>query len=120
MSEDADTAEPSDSVAPGSVQDPEAARTAAQSERKLAAVPASSNMSLIMDIPVTVTFELGRTQMSVKELVDLNPGTVIELHRLATEPLEILVNGTLVAYGEAVRVGERYGVRLTELVNTGD
>ena len=79
-----------------------------------------ANMSLIMDIPVTVSMELGRTRLSSKELLSMNPGTVIELQRLASEPMEILVNGTLVAHGEAVRVGERYGVRLTSVIAAGE
>ncbi len=80
----------------------------------------SANMGLIMDIPVTVSMELGRTRISIRELLSLNPGAVIELKRLASDPMEILVNGTLVAHGEAVRVGERYGVRLTSVVSAAD
>jgi len=86
------------------------------------AMPAgvAGNVGLIMDIPVTVSMELGRTKMSIKDLLGMNPGSVIELQRLASEPMEILVNGTLVAHGEAVRVGERYGVRLTSVITAGE
>ncbi|MBX2883466.1 MAG: flagellar motor switch protein FliN [Granulosicoccus sp.] len=80
----------------------------------------AANVGLIMDIPVTVSMELGRTKMSIKDLLAMNPGSVIELQRLANEPMEILVNGTLVAHGEAVRVGERYGVRLTSVITAGE
>jgi len=81
------------------------------------AMPAgvAGNVGLIMDIPVTVSMELGRTKMSIKDLLGMNPG-----QRLASEPMEILVNGTLVAHGEAVRVGERYGVRLTSVITAGE
>lgn len=80
----------------------------------------SASLSMIMDIPVTVSMELGRTRLSIKELLSLSSGDVIELQRLASEPMEILVNGTLVAHGEAVRVGDRYGVRLTSVISASD
>ncbi|MBX2886880.1 MAG: flagellar motor switch protein FliN [Granulosicoccus sp.] len=83
-------------------------------------VDPTANLGLIMDIPVTVSMELGRARISIKELLSMNPGAVIELQRLASEPMEILVNGTLVAHGEAVRVGDRYGVRLTNVVSAAD
>ena len=80
----------------------------------------TANVGLIMDIPVTVSMELGRTRISIRELLSMNPGAVISLDRLASDPMEILVNGTLVAHGEAVKVGDRFGVRLTHVVNTAD
>ena len=82
--------------------------------------PVQANVGLIMDIPVTVSMELGRTRISIRELLSMNPGAVISLDRLATDPMEILVNGTLVAHGEAVKVGDRFGVRLTHVVSTAD
>lgn len=93
---------------------------AAASEAGLGSSPEAGNLNMLMDIPVTVSMELGRTRLSIKDLLSLNAGAVIELQRLASEPMEILVNGTLVAHGEAVRVGERYGVRLTSVVNAGE
>lgn len=80
----------------------------------------SGVMDLIMDIPVTLSMELGRTHISIRELLSLNPGSVIELERLASEPMQILVNGTLVAHGEAVKLGDRYGVRLTSVVSSAE
>jgi flagellar motor switch protein FliN/FliY len=75
------------------------------------------NLNLIMDIPLKVTVELGRSRMVVSELLNLGPGSVIELSKLAGEPMEVLVNGKLVARGEAVVVNEKFGVRLTDIIS---
>jgi flagellar motor switch protein FliN len=75
------------------------------------------NLSLILDIPLKVTVELGRTKMVVNELLNLGQGSVIELSKLAGEPLEVLVNNKLVARGEAVVVNEKFGVRLTDIIS---
>ncbi len=75
------------------------------------------NLSLILDIPLKVTVELGRTRMVVSELLNLGQGSVIELSKLAGEPMEVLVNGKLVARGEAVVVNEKFGVRLTDIIS---
>ncbi len=75
------------------------------------------NLNLIMDIPLKVTVELGRTRMVVSELLNLGQGSVIELSKLAGEPMEVLVNGKLVARGEAVVVNEKFGVRLTDIIS---
>lgn len=75
------------------------------------------NLGLIMDIPLKVTVELGRTKMVVSELLNLGQGSVIELSKLAGEPLEVLVNNKLVARGEAVVVNEKFGVRLTDIIS---
>ncbi len=75
------------------------------------------NLSLIMDIPLRVTVELGRTKMVVSELLNLGQGSVVELSKLAGEPLEVLVNNKLVARGEAVVVNEKFGVRLTDIIS---
>lgn len=75
------------------------------------------NLSLILDIPLKVTVELGRTKMVVSELLNLGQGSVIELSKLAGEPMEVLVNGKLVARGEAVVVNEKFGVRLTDIIS---
>lgn len=75
------------------------------------------NLDLIMDIPLRVTVELGRTKMLVRELLNLGQGSVIELNKLAGEPMEILVNDKLVAKGEAVVVNEKFGVRLTDIIS---
>lgn len=77
----------------------------------------SRNIDLIMDIPLRVTVELGRTKMVVSELLNLGQGSVVELNKLAGEPMEILVNDKLVARGEAVVVNEKFGVRLTDIIS---
>ncbi|MCB0377407.1 MAG: flagellar motor switch protein FliN [Bdellovibrionales bacterium] len=76
-----------------------------------------NNLDLILDIPLKVTVELGRTKMVVSELLNLGQGSVIELNKLAGEPMEILVNDKLVARGEAVVVNEKFGVRLTDIIS---
>jgi flagellar motor switch protein FliN/FliY len=75
------------------------------------------NLDLILDIPLRVTVELGRARMVVSELLNLSQGSVIELSKLAGEPLEVLVNDKLVARGEAVVVNEKFGVRLTDIIS---
>jgi len=76
------------------------------------------NLKLILDIPLRVTVELGRTKMPVSELLNLGQGSVIELSKLAGEPMEVLVNDKLIARGEAVVVNEKFGVRLTDIIST--
>lgn len=76
-----------------------------------------NNLDLILDIPLRVTVELGRSKMVVSELLNLGQGSVIELNKLAGEPMEILVNDKLVARGEAVVVNEKFGVRLTDIIS---
>lgn len=75
------------------------------------------NLDLILDIPLKVTAELGRTKMVVSELLNLGQGSVVELNKLAGEPMEVLVNDKLVARGEAVVVNEKFGVRLTDIIS---
>ena len=77
----------------------------------------TKNLELILDIPLRVTVELGRAKMVVSELLNLGQGSVIELNKLAGEPMEILVNDKLVARGEAVVVNEKFGVRLTDIIS---
>jgi flagellar motor switch protein FliN/FliY len=75
------------------------------------------NLDFILDIPLKVTVELGRTQVLIKDLLQLGQGSVLELDKLAGEPLEILVNGKLVAKGEVVVVNEKFGIRLTDIIS---
>lgn len=75
------------------------------------------NLDTILDIPVTLSMELGRTRMTINNLLKLNQGSVVELERLAGEPLDMLVNGCLVAHGEVVVVNDRFGVRLTDILS---
>lgn len=78
------------------------------------------NLNLILDIPLKVTVELGRTKMPVSELLNLTQGSVIELAKLAGEPMEVLVNDKLIARGEAVVVNEKFGVRLTDIISPSE
>jgi flagellar motor switch protein FliN len=78
------------------------------------------NLEFILDIPLQVTVELGRTKMLVKDVLQLNQGAVIELTKLAGEPLDIFVNSKLVARGEAVVVNEKFGVRLVDIVSPNE
>lgn len=84
-----------------------------------AGAPAASlaDLALLGDISVNLSMEIGRTNITIAELLSLGKGSVVELQRMADEPLDILVNGTLVAHGEAVVVGERFGIRLTDVVS---
>lgn len=79
--------------------------------------PPTEKMELILDIPVSVTVEIGRTKMSIRNLLQLNQGGIVALDRLAGDPLDVLVNGTLVAHGEVVVVNDKFGVRLTDIVS---
>lgn len=83
---------------------------------EFAAQFAKENIDLIMDVPLEVTVELGRTTKSISEILDFAPGTIIELNRIAGEPIDILVNGKYVAKGEVVVIEESFGVRITEIV----
>lgn len=78
------------------------------------------NIEAILDIPVTLSVEIGRTKINIRNLLQLNHGSVVELDRLAGEPLDVKVNGTLIAHGEVVVVNERFGIRLTDVVSPAD
>ncbi len=79
-----------------------------------------ANMDVILDIPVTISMEIGRTSISIRNLLQLNQGSVVELDRLAGEPMDVLVNGTLVAHGEVVVVNEKFGIRLTDVISPAE
>jgi flagellar motor switch protein FliN/FliY len=79
-----------------------------------------SNLEMILDVPVTISMEIGRTYISIRNLLQLNQGSVVELDRLAGEPMDVLVNGTLVAHGEVVVVNEKFGIRLTDVVSPAE
>ncbi|MDF7658618.1 flagellar motor switch protein FliN [Erwiniaceae bacterium L1_54_6] len=78
------------------------------------------DIDLIMDIPVKLTVELGRTKMTIKELLRLTQGSVVALDGLAGEPLDILINGYLIAQGEVVVVNDKYGVRITDIITPSE
>ena len=82
----------------------------------LGGVQSNENISLIMDVPLEVTVELGRTTKSISEILDFTPGTIIELDRIAGEPIDVLVNGKFVAKGEVVVIEESFGIRVTEII----
>ena len=85
-----------------------------------AAVSGDANLDIILDVPVSLSMEIGRTTISIRNLLQLNQGSVVELDRLAGEPLDVLVNGTLVAHGEVVVVNEKFGIRLTDVVSPAE
>ena len=75
------------------------------------------NLEVILDVPVDISMEIGRTKISIRNLMKLNQGSVIELDRLAGEPMDVLVNGTLIAHGEVVVVNDKFGIRLTDVIS---
>ncbi len=77
-------------------------------------------LDVILDIPVRISMEVGSTQIPIRNLLQLNQGSVVELDRLAGEPLDVLVNGTLIAHGEVVMVNDKFGIRLTDVVSQSE
>ena len=80
----------------------------------------SRDLEMIMDIPVKLTVELGRTKLTIKQLLELAQGSVIELEGLAGEPMDILINGYLIAQGEVVVIEDKYGIRITEIITPSE
>ena len=78
------------------------------------------NLDVVLDIPVNLSMEIGRTKISIRNLLQLNQGSVVELERLAGEPMDVLVNGTLIARGEVVVVNEKFGIRLTDIISPAE
>lgn len=76
-----------------------------------------AKLDSIMDIPVTISMEVGRSFISIRNLLQLNQGSVVELDRVAGEPLDVMVNGTLIAHGEVVVVNDKFGIRLTDVIS---
>jgi flagellar motor switch protein FliN/FliY len=76
-----------------------------------------ANLDVILDIPVTLSMEIGRTEITINDLLQLGQGSVVELGRLAGEPMDVMVNGTLIAHGEVVVVDEKFGIRLTDVIS---
>ncbi len=75
------------------------------------------DLVVILDIPVTISLEVGRASISIRNLLELNQGSVVELDRLAGEPLDVLVNGTLLAHAEVVVVNDKFGIRFTDVIS---
>lgn len=78
------------------------------------------NLDVILDVPVTLSLEVGRTRLPIRSLLQLNQGSVVELERAAGEPLDVFVNGTLVAHGEVVVVNEKFGIRLVDVISPAE
>jgi flagellar motor switch protein FliN/FliY len=100
------------------------AREQRQNARVSEPAPAAStvevNLDVILDVPVTLSMEVGRTRIPIRNLLQLNQGSVVELDRAAGEPLDVFVNGTLVAHGEVVVVNEKFGIRLTDVISPSE
>ena len=78
------------------------------------------NLDVILDVPVTISMEIGRTRINIRNLLQLNQGSVVELDRLAGEPMDVLVNSTLIAHGEVVVVNDKFGIRLTDVISPAE
>ncbi len=78
------------------------------------------SLDMILEVPVTLAMEVGRTRISIRNLLQLNQGSVVELDRAAGEPLDVFVNGTLVAHGEVVVINEKFGIRLTDVISPAE
>ncbi len=103
--------EQQDEAAPAGVAKPAPKADAGDGQR---------NLDLVLDIPVTISMEIGRVKVPIRNLLQLTQGSVVELERLAGEPLDVMVNGTLIAHGEVVVVNERYGIRFTDVVSPAE
>jgi len=103
---------------------PEVAAASAQFQELESDVVAESDgevsLDSILDVPVIISMEIGRTHIPIRNLLQLNQGSVVELDRLAGEPMDVLVNGTLIAQGEVVVVNEKFGIRLTDVISPAD
>jgi len=128
MSDDQDTmdewaaalaeAEEAEAGGGGSGLDAEVAELDELSEEKSEISPEEKRkLDTILDIPVTISMEVGRSKINIRNLLQLNQGSVVELDRVAGEPLDVLVNGTLIAHGEVVVVNDKFGIRLTDVIS---
>ena len=108
-----------DSGAPGTA--PAAASPDGASSTAAASAGAGDvNLDVILDVPVTLSMEVGRTRIPIRNLLQLNQGSVVELERTAGEPMDVFVNGTLIAHGEVVVVNEKFGIRLTDVISPAE
>ena len=127
MSEQTDTTEVSDgaeeqgaAVDAAAGEDYERASFDELGDGQVAPVAGETSLDVILDIPVTLSMEIGRSRISIENLLQLAKGSVVELDRMAGEPLDVLVNGTLVARGEVVVVNDKFGVRLSDVISPAD
>jgi flagellar motor switch protein FliN/FliY len=86
-------------------------------EKASITVEEKRKLDTILDIPVTISMEVGRSAISIRNLLQLNQGSVVELDRVAGEPLDVMINGTLIAHGEVVVVNDKFGIRLTDVIS---
>ena len=119
MSDDDDTAD-AWAEAMGEQADSEAATAAFDEVQDDGVLGADVKLDVVLDIPVNISMEIGRTKISIRNLLQLNQGSVVELDRLAGEPMDVLVNGTLIARGEVVVVNEKFGIRLTDIISPAE
>jgi flagellar motor switch protein FliN/FliY len=96
------------------------AKTAAAQAEDVENPNADVNLEAILDVSVTLSMEVGRTRIPIRNLLQLNQGSVVELDRAAGEPFDVFVNGTLVAHGEVVVVNEKFGIRITDVVSAAE
>lgn len=89
-------------------------------DESVPAITDNPDLDVILDIPVSISMEVGSTEIAIRNLLQLSQGSVIELDRMAGEPLDVRVNGTLIAHGEVVVVNERFGIRLTDVVSPSE
>ena len=82
--------------------------------------PEEVNLDVILDVPVVISMEIGRTNISIRNLLQLNQGSVVELERFAGEALDVLVNGMLIAHGEVVVINDKFGIRLTDVISPSE
>ena len=124
MSEDTQTIAEDDWAAAMAEQAPAAATSSPEIFKELSGAPVSGGLAkdidFILDIPVLLTVELGRTKITIKNLLQLARGSVVELDGLAGEPMDVLVNGCLIAQGEVVVVNDKFGVRLTDIITPAE
>lgn len=113
MEEAGETEEGDEGVTPAPMESFEAGESPAGGE-------GTPELDVILDIPVSISMEVGNTQIPIRNLLQLNQGSVIELDRLAGEPLDVLVNGTLIAHGEVVMVNDKFGIRLTDVISQAE
>ncbi len=104
----------------GDTGDEAQAQTASFDELQPEGCGGDIKLDAILDVPITISMEIGRTRINIRNLLQLNQGSVVELDRLAGEPMDVLVNGTLIAQGEVVVVNEKFGIRLTDIVSPAD
>jgi flagellar motor switch protein FliN/FliY len=115
-----DAAFAEEQAAGGQISQPELQQLQDESRGGTQLTIQDASLDVILDIPVTISMEVGKTKISIRNLLKLNQGSVVELDRLAGEPLDVLVNGTLIAHGEVVVVNEKYGIRLTDVISAAE